>query len=107
MIRGGNGIVDGLVDDVNWTVVMETMESRGFRHLEDADARLSPSYFAYLCSEIGFQHGYLAWYIQQNQVLIDLFAVRGSQGKTLDLRLLFRVKSMQICMVLPLVTSFG
>lgn len=43
VIRGGNGIVDGLVDDVNWTVLMETMERRGFRHLEDADARLSPS----------------------------------------------------------------
>lgn len=48
VIRGGNGIVDGLVDDVNWTVVMETMERRGFRHLEDADARLSPSDFAFL-----------------------------------------------------------
>lgn len=46
VIRGGNGIVDGLVDDVNWTVVMETLERRRFGHLEDADARLSPSYFA-------------------------------------------------------------
>lgn len=38
VIRGGNGIVDGLVDDVNWTVLMETMERRGFRHLEEGDA---------------------------------------------------------------------
>lgn len=47
VIRGGNGIVDGLVDDVNWTVVMETMERRGFRHLEDSDARLTPNYVAF------------------------------------------------------------
>ncbi|KAL0731203.1 hypothetical protein Bca4012_027297 [Brassica carinata] len=38
VIRGGNGIVDGLVDDVNWTVLLETMERRGFRHLEEGDA---------------------------------------------------------------------
>ncbi|XP_009127562.1 urease [Brassica rapa] len=38
VIRGGNGIVDGPVDDVNWTVLMETMERRGFRHLEEGDA---------------------------------------------------------------------
>ncbi|CAD5316553.1 unnamed protein product [Arabidopsis thaliana] len=38
VIRGGNGIVDGLVDDVNWTVLMETIERRGFKHLEDVDA---------------------------------------------------------------------
>ncbi|KAJ0242916.1 Urease [Hirschfeldia incana] len=38
VIRGGNGIVDGPVDDVNWTVLMETMERRGFKHLEEGDA---------------------------------------------------------------------
>ncbi|CAN6843511.1 unnamed protein product [Brassica oleracea] len=38
VIRGGNGIVDGPVDDANWTVLMETMERRGFRHLEEGDA---------------------------------------------------------------------
>lgn len=38
VIRGGNGIVDGLVDDVDWTALMETMERRGFRHLEEGDA---------------------------------------------------------------------
>ncbi|XP_010511700.1 PREDICTED: urease [Camelina sativa] len=38
VIRGGNGIVDGPVDDVNWAVVMETLERGGFRHLEDANA---------------------------------------------------------------------
>lgn len=47
VIRGGNGIVDGPVDDVNWTVVMETMERIGFMHLEDTDVRLSPSYFVF------------------------------------------------------------
>lgn len=48
VIRGGNGIVDGPVDDANWTVLMETMERRGFRHLQEGDARLSPSYFVSL-----------------------------------------------------------
>ncbi|WZY76297.1 hypothetical protein YC2023_022681 [Brassica napus] len=38
VIRGGNGIVDGPVDDANWTVLMETMERRGFRHLQEGDA---------------------------------------------------------------------
>lgn len=47
MIRGGNGIVDGHIDDVNWTVMMETMEQRGFRHLEDVNARLNLVTFAY------------------------------------------------------------
>lgn len=49
VIRGGNGIVDGRVDDVNWTVVMEAMERRSSKHLEEDDARLSPRYiFLYL-----------------------------------------------------------
>lgn len=49
VIRGGNGIVDGRVDDVNWTVVMEAMERRSFKHLEEANARLSPCYFFFIC----------------------------------------------------------
>jgi hypothetical protein len=63
VIRGGNGIVDGLVDDVNWTVLMETMERRGFKHLEDIDARLTPSPPTYI--------------YKRYKVLTDLFAVRG------------------------------
>ncbi|CAH8382795.1 unnamed protein product [Eruca vesicaria subsp. sativa] len=38
VIRGGNGIVDGPVDDFSWTVFMETMERRGLRHLEEGNA---------------------------------------------------------------------
>lgn len=48
VIRGGNGIVDGPVDDVNWTVLMETMERRGFRHLEEGDARLFCFFTCYI-----------------------------------------------------------
>ena len=39
MIRGGNKIVDDSIDDSNVTSVMEAVHTRGFRHLEEANAR--------------------------------------------------------------------
>ncbi|XP_010531619.1 PREDICTED: urease [Tarenaya hassleriana] len=38
VIRGGNGIVDGPVNDENISAVMESIDRRGFGHLPDADA---------------------------------------------------------------------
>lgn len=40
MIRGGNGIVDGPVDDANCMTAMEAVNERGFGNLEEANARL-------------------------------------------------------------------
>ncbi|KAL6983864.1 Urease [Sarracenia purpurea var. burkii] len=39
VIRGGNGIVDGPVDDANITSVMEAVHARGFGHSEETNAR--------------------------------------------------------------------
>lgn len=64
VIRGGNGIVDGLVDDVNWTVLMETMERRGFRHIEEGDARLSPSHCVFLTCYIQTKPSF-DWFLLQ------------------------------------------
>ncbi|WRX15362.1 Urease [Theobroma cacao] len=38
VIRGGNGIVDGPVDDANVEIVMETIKREGYGNLEDANA---------------------------------------------------------------------
>lgn len=43
MIRGGNCIVDGPVDETNITAVMEAESLVGFGHSEEADARSSIS----------------------------------------------------------------
>ncbi|KAF2292859.1 hypothetical protein GH714_029406 [Hevea brasiliensis] len=39
VIRGGNGIVDGPVDDANYAAVSETVKSRGFGNQEEENAR--------------------------------------------------------------------
>lgn len=36
---GGNGIVDGPVDDANYTAVSETIKSKGFGNKEEENAR--------------------------------------------------------------------
>lgn len=40
VIRGGNGIVDGPVDDANLQAVMNSIKIRGFGNLEEANSRL-------------------------------------------------------------------
>jgi len=40
VIRGGNGIVDGLVDHANFKVIKEAVNLRGFGNLEATNARL-------------------------------------------------------------------
>lgn len=51
MIRGGNGIADGHVDDSNVTAVIEGWHKRGFGHSPEANARyqLLPKYFCSAC----------------------------------------------------------
>ncbi|XP_057949533.1 urease [Malania oleifera] len=39
VIRGGNGIVDGRIDDANIEALMEAVCARGFGHSEETDAR--------------------------------------------------------------------
>lgn len=39
VIRGGNNIVDGPVNDSNCIAAMEAVRTRGFRHMEENDAR--------------------------------------------------------------------
>lgn len=48
VIRGGNGIADGPVDDANITSVMEAVHTKGFKHAEETNARFKiwPSNFA-------------------------------------------------------------
>ena len=43
VIRGGNGIADGPVDDSKLKEVMEAVHSRGFGDLEEKDARYTLS----------------------------------------------------------------
>ncbi|KAG5521892.1 hypothetical protein RHGRI_034200 [Rhododendron griersonianum] len=38
VIRGGNGIVDGPVDDANITSVMEAVHTKGFKHAKETNA---------------------------------------------------------------------
>ncbi|KAI8528009.1 hypothetical protein RHMOL_Rhmol12G0118300 [Rhododendron molle] len=38
VIRGGNGIADGPVDDANITSVMEAVHTKGFKHAEETNA---------------------------------------------------------------------
>ncbi|XP_058192668.1 urease [Rhododendron vialii] len=38
VIRGGNGIVDGPVDDANITSMMEAVHTKGFKHAEETNA---------------------------------------------------------------------
>lgn len=39
MIRGGNGVADGPVDDAKFREVMEAVKSRGFGNKEEENAR--------------------------------------------------------------------
>lgn len=39
MIRGGNSIADGPIDDANCRAAMEAVNARGFGHEEEEDAR--------------------------------------------------------------------
>ncbi|CAM8976205.1 unnamed protein product [Rhodiola kirilowii] len=45
VIRGGNGIVDGPVNETHVTEVMERLHARNFGHSHDADARSANSVF--------------------------------------------------------------
>lgn len=41
VIRGGNGIADGHVNDTNMKAAMESILNRGFGHLEETHVRLT------------------------------------------------------------------
>ncbi|KAL2547184.1 Urease [Forsythia ovata] len=51
VIRGGNGIVDGPVDDAKITSVMEAVHEGGFGVVEETNARLGSFYFSLLSRE--------------------------------------------------------
>lgn len=51
VIRGGNAIVDGPVDDAKWEEVLEALSARGFGNKEEENARfrLSTLQFSITC----------------------------------------------------------
>ncbi|KAK6239289.1 hypothetical protein QUC31_004758, partial [Theobroma cacao] len=57
VIRGGNGIVDGPVDDANVKIVMETIKREGYGSLKDANARFTTlARISALCFSSGSCH---------------------------------------------------
>ena len=48
VIRGGNSIADGPVDDANCRAAMEAVNARGFGNKEEEDARCITFYLDYV-----------------------------------------------------------